>query len=118
MAVNMTVIVSMSMSIDPLPPSQRFLFESFDCYIALFYLAFFQFDVIRLRVELVGMYTTDSLRRVFLETIVPAALAWVSSLGKKDTMDNLKKSARASSGGGFESAAVEAYNRCKLHLTF
>ena len=57
---------------------KRFLFESFDCYIALFYLAFFQFDVIRLRVELVGMYTTDSLRRTFLETIVPAALAWVS----------------------------------------
>lgn len=56
---------------------KRFFFESFDCYIALFYLAFFQFDVLRLRVELVGMYTTDSLRRIFLETVLPAVTAKV-----------------------------------------
>ena len=28
---------------------KRFLFEAFDCYVALFYLAFFQLDVVRLR---------------------------------------------------------------------
>lgn len=68
---------------------KRFLFESFDCYIALFYLAFFQFDVIRLRTELVGMYTTDSLRRVFLETLVPFATSWVTERGREKAAKKL-----------------------------
>ena len=94
---------------------KRFFFEAFDCYIALFYLAFFQFDVVRLRLELTGatpstrlptcspawflpasvhahvcrcflwagMYTTDSLRRMFLETIIPLVLATFSKKSKK-----------------------------------
>eukprot|EP00052_Salpingoeca_macrocollata_P021836 m.188162 g.188162 ORF g.188162 m.188162 type:complete len:701 (+) comp21639_c0_seq2:33-2135(+) len=53
---------------------KRFLFEAFDCYIALFYLAFYECDVIRLRSELQALYMTDTVRRVLLETALPTAL--------------------------------------------
>lgn len=50
---------------------KRFFFEAFDAYAALFYLAFVQFDLAKLRSELVAIYTVDSVRRVALETVVP-----------------------------------------------
>jgi len=40
---------------------KRFLFEAFDCYIALFYIAFELRDVDRLRVELVSLFSTELL---------------------------------------------------------
>ena len=53
---------------------KRFLFEAFDCYVALFYLAFWERNVDRLRAELVGIFQIDTLRRVLLECIVPTLL--------------------------------------------
>jgi anoctamin-10 len=53
---------------------KRFLFEAFDCYIVLFYLAFYERDVERLRVELVTVFNIDSFRRLALEVIVPYLL--------------------------------------------
>lgn len=53
---------------------KRFLFEAFDCYVALFYLAFYERNVDRLRSELVGVFQIDTLRRVLLECIVPMLL--------------------------------------------
>ena len=50
---------------------KRFLFEAFDCYIALFYLAFFELDIIRLRSELMALYTSNCIRRVLIETLIP-----------------------------------------------
>lgn len=50
---------------------KRFLFEAFDCYVALFYLAFYERDVQRLRMELVAVFQIDTIRRIFLECIVP-----------------------------------------------
>jgi anoctamin-10 len=50
---------------------KRFLFEAFDCYVALFYLAFYERDVDRLRVELMTVFQIDTLRRVLLECILP-----------------------------------------------
>ncbi|RHY23676.1 hypothetical protein DYB32_009094 [Aphanomyces invadans] len=58
---------------------KRFLFEAFDCYIALFYLAFCQLDVVLLQKELVSLYTLDTIRRVGIETILPLALRWCKS---------------------------------------
>jgi hypothetical protein len=55
---------------------KRFLFEAFDCYVALFYLAFYERDIIRLRMELIGIFQMDTLRRVLLECVVP--LLWQS----------------------------------------
>jgi len=55
---------------------KRFLFEAFDCYVALFYLAFYERDVSRLRGELVTVFQIDSFRRVLLECLVPVLLLW------------------------------------------
>lgn len=53
---------------------KRFLFEAFDCYVALFYLAFYERDVDRLRMELIAVFQIDTLRRVLLECIIPMIL--------------------------------------------
>lgn len=53
---------------------KRFLFEAFDCYIVLFYLAFYERDVERLRDELVAVFNIDSFRRLAMEVIVPYLL--------------------------------------------
>jgi len=50
---------------------KRFLFEAFDCYIALFYLGFIERDIVLLRRELVSLYTVDSIRRITTETLLP-----------------------------------------------
>jgi anoctamin-10 len=50
---------------------KRFLFEAFDCYVALFYLAFYERDVDRLRLELMTVFQIDTGRRVLLECILP-----------------------------------------------
>lgn len=53
---------------------KRFLFEAFDCYIALFYLAFYERDVERLKLELVTIFQIDTFRRVASECLLPLAL--------------------------------------------
>lgn len=50
---------------------KRFLFEAFDCYIVLFYLAFYERDVERLRSELVAVFNIDTFRRLALEVAIP-----------------------------------------------
>lgn len=50
---------------------KRFVFEAFDCYIGLFYLAFGQPDLSLLRQELQSLYMYDSFRRLTLESLVP-----------------------------------------------
>ena len=71
---------------------KRFLFESFDCYISLFYLGFIQQDIRRLRRELISLYTVDSLRRVFLETLIPFLITYVTQARRDKTkLDDIKK---------------------------
>ena len=57
---------------------KRFLFEAFDCYIALFYLAFVQCDIRKLRTELISIYTVDSIRRIVTEALLPWLMQAVS----------------------------------------
>jgi len=57
---------------------KRFLFEAFDCYVALFYLAFYEREVDRLRMELMAVFQIDTFRRVLLECIVPMILQRVA----------------------------------------
>jgi len=61
---------------------KRFLFEAFDAYVALFYLAFFERDVVKLRGELVSVFNIDMFRRMALEFIVPMVMRTFSE--KKD----------------------------------
>ena len=58
--------------------AKRFLFEAFDCYVALFYLAFWQLDVLKVRKELQALFTADCLRRLATEIILPWVLQSVS----------------------------------------
>ncbi|CAE8598029.1 unnamed protein product [Polarella glacialis] len=74
---------------------KRFLFEAFDCYIALFYVGFIQQDVRKLRSELVSLYTVDSLRRSFCETLLPLGMQVFSRQKSRERYAVLKKSDRA-----------------------
>eukprot|EP00899_Mesostigma_viride_P023139 jgi/Mesvir1/4009/Mv03702-RA.2 len=56
---------------------KRFLFEAFDNYLALFYVGFYELDTERLRSEMVALYSIDSARRVFMETLLPLLLHWL-----------------------------------------
>ena len=64
---------------------KRFLFEAFDAYAALFYLAFIDFDIVKLRSELVSIYSVDALRRFATESLLPAifALLGLSTSGRR-----------------------------------
>lgn len=59
---------------------KRFLFEAFDCYIVLFYLAFYERDVERLRMELVTAFNIDSFRRIAVEVVVPYGMHALSDI--------------------------------------
>jgi anoctamin-10 len=49
---------------------KRFLFEAFDCYVALlFYLAFGERNIDKLRSELVSVFNIDTIRRLALECL-------------------------------------------------
>eukprot|EP00854_Cymbomonas_tetramitiformis_P001394 gene1394-1997_t len=91
---------------------KRFLFEAFDCYISLFYLAFYELDVMKViwvggerwlrrlvrvnrgkrlvRTELVALYTADCIRRLLTETVIPLLLQLLSARGERDNMKRLK----------------------------
>ena len=57
---------------------KRFVFEFFDAFIGLFYLAFYEYDIVKLRSELVAVFHVDTFRRVFCECLLPMAAhaAW------------------------------------------
>ena len=57
---------------------KRFLFEAFDAYVILFYLAFFEKDITKLRGELVSVFNVDTFRRLLVECALPMALQRVS----------------------------------------
>jgi anoctamin-10 len=67
---------------------KRFLFEAFDCYVALFYLAFYERDVERLRMELAAIFQIDTVRRLLLECIVPAVLQRIASRRQQKRLDS------------------------------
>jgi len=50
---------------------KRFLFEAFDAYIVLFYLAFYERDFQKLRAGLVTLFNVDVFRRTTVECILP-----------------------------------------------
>mmetsp|Transcript_15959 Transcript_15959/g.40546 ORF Transcript_15959/g.40546 Transcript_15959/m.40546 type:complete len:684 (-) Transcript_15959:3086-5137(-) len=83
---------------------KRFAFEAFDCYIALFYLAFWELDVNLVRSELISLYMADCARRLVVETLLPAATQWVSTL----TARRADKQAKAAATPGGEERARSA----------
>lgn len=84
---------------------KRFLFEAFDCYVSLFYLAFVQFDMLKLRNELISLYTVDSIRRIATECILPMitqTFSWDRSTLKENAERRLKVLASKAAPGASE----------------
>ncbi|OQR97514.1 anthranilate synthase component I [Thraustotheca clavata] len=67
---------------------KRFLFEAFDCYVPLFYLAFVERDVVLLKTELISLYTADTFRRLLIETLIPLLIKYLST--HKETAEHKK----------------------------
>lgn len=76
---------------------KRFLFEACTAFGPLFYLAFYERDVDRLRLELVAIFQIDTLRRVLLECIVPIVFRRLSLArdGKRRRLSRSDKSWRS-----------------------
>lgn len=69
---------------------KRFFFEAFDAYLILFYLAFYEQDVLKVRSELISLFHMDTFRRLFLEGLVPFLYQKLSN-GKKTNTAVAKK---------------------------
>eukprot|EP01043_Picozoa_sp_COSAG02_P017126 COSAG02_NODE_770_length_17362_cov_42.372125_12_plen_270_part_00 len=54
---------------------KRFMFDMFAYWIQLFYTAFWELDIVKLRSQLVSIYTIDTVRRAATEAILPYVLA-------------------------------------------
>ena len=70
---------------------KRFCFEATDCYLALFYLAFYERDVIKVRTELVNVFQVDTLRRLALEGLLPFILQKLKTRKSSKKADISKK---------------------------
>ncbi|CAM9171897.1 unnamed protein product [Scytosiphon promiscuus] len=84
---------------------KRFLFEAFDSYVSLFYLAFVQFDMLKLRNELISLYTVDSIRRIATECLVPMitqTFSWDRSILKENAERRLRVLASKAAPGASE----------------
>lgn len=91
---------------------KRILFEAFDAFIILFYLACFEKNVSLLRMELVGAFNVDTLRRVFTECALPYMMKNYSKrekVGRKKKDDDAKNN--APSGVLSEEADLEIYQQ-------
>ncbi|CBJ25617.1 conserved unknown protein [Ectocarpus siliculosus] len=89
---------------------KRFLFEAFDCYVSLFYLAFVQFDMLKLRNELISLFTVDTIRRVATECIVPMitqTFSWDKSVLKENAERRLKVFASKTDTGASEAEQMK-----------
>lgn len=58
---------------------KRFFFEACDAYFALFYLAFYERDIGKLRGELVSVFLIDTFRRLAVECILPLVMQRISN---------------------------------------
>jgi len=91
---------------------KRVLFEAFDAYVILFYLAVYERDIYSLRLELAGAFNVDTLRRVFTECIMPYVVRYFTkgkeSAGTSKKDDDLKDDKK---GGHLTSEAeLEEYD--------
>jgi len=62
---------------------KRFFFEACDAFLPLFYLGFYEFDIVKLRSELISLFHVDCLRRLALECLVPMALHFMKGKDEK-----------------------------------
>jgi len=86
---------------------KRVLFEAFDAYIILFYLMVYERDVSMLRLELVGCFNMDTIRRVAVECVLPRVVNYFA----KDKKGASKKDDDQEKTGHLTAEAeLEAYD--------
>lgn len=90
---------------------KRFLFEAFDAYIILFYLAFFEKDVGKLRSELVSLFNVDTFRRLLVECILPMVLQWQSKRSEKKAYGERKKMDISTNDDGDDGTIYKPLNK-------
>ena len=62
---------------------KRFVFEFFDFFMHLFYVAFYNLDILALRKELITLFTVDEGRRILTETVIPYICRKINACKKK-----------------------------------
>lgn len=81
---------------------KRFLFEAFDAYLILFYLAFYERDISKLRGELISLFVVDTFRRVGTEYLLPYVLQKMSGSNDKAKGPITKKNDSITADSGNE----------------
>jgi len=69
---------------------KRFLFEAIDSYMSLFYLAFYERDIERLRFELLSLYQIDTFRRMLLECVIPLLFQTFTIRKRRSSTERLR----------------------------
>jgi len=90
---------------------KRVLFELFDCYLPLFYIAFYQLDIISLRRELVGLFWGDEIRRVVTESIIPLITEKIQAFRHKKYLGDSKKKDNNGNFEVLENLLLEEYEQ-------
>ena len=70
---------------------KRVFFELFDCFLPLFYIAFYQLNIIALRRELVGLFWGDEIRRLVTESVIPLVTEKFVGYQQKKKLGKMKK---------------------------
>jgi len=69
---------------------KRVIFETFNTFVDLIYLAFIKLDIASVRRELISIYTFDELRRLISETFIPFIIRKVKEMKRKNSSIKVK----------------------------
>lgn len=97
---------------------KKVLFELFDCYLPLFYIAFYQLNIISLRRELIGLFWGDEIRRLVTESVIPFVTEKVHHYRVKERIQEIKEKTgeRPTSLQVVEDAILEEYEQFDDYL--
>eukprot|EP00794_Sanderia_malayensis_P011886 gene11886-13118_t len=97
---------------------KKVLFELFDCYLPLFYIAFYQLNIISLRRELIGLFWGDEIRRLVTESIIPLLTEKLKHYRMREHIEKIKQKTgeRPHSLQVVEDALLEEYEQFDDYL--
>lgn len=95
---------------------KRVLFELFDCYLPLFYIAFYQLDIVSLRRELIGLFWGDEIRRLATESLLPFMMEKIQAKRNKKKMEEYKKDDAHNNLEVYENLSMEEYEQFDDYL--
>ena len=69
---------------------KRVIFETFNTFVDLIYIAFIKLDIASVRRELISIYTFDELRRLTTETLIPLIIRKIKEFKSKNALVKIK----------------------------